>query len=151
MDKHDQACELAGFLAPMLRGACDTDGDLAAAQRPSPDEIVDRTEPDVDLAIRLELQDLLRKEPDLLRPPCGRSKLHPEQVKERLRRLFSQNGGHTVTVLWALLAGADDKPHPDVPRLMPAPVTDSRRRKFAGWVSCLRKHAWVSIQPIHVW
>ena len=151
MDKHDQACELAGFLAPMLRGACDTAGDPAAAQRPSPDEIVDHTEPDVDLAIRLELQDLLREEPALLRPPPGRSEPDCEQVRERLRRLFSQNGGHTVNVLWALVAGADDKPHPNVPWLIPAPKTDNRWRKFAGWTSCLRKHAWLQRKVAGLW
>jgi hypothetical protein len=151
MNKHDQACELAGFLAPMLRGARDTPGDPAAAQRPSPDEIVDRTQPDVDLAIRLELQDLLREEPALLRPPPGRSEPDCELVRERLRRLFSQNGGHTVNVLWALVAGVDGKPHPDVPWLIPAPKTDNRWRKLAGWMSCLRKHAWLQRKVAGLW
>lgn len=143
MNRNEQACELAGFLAPMLRGACDTRGDPAATQRLSRDEIVDRAEPDVDLAIRLELQDLLRVEPDLLRPLPGQSEPDTEQVRERLRCLFAQGEEHTVKVLWALLAGVDDKPHPDVPQLIAAPKNDPWWRKSARRMSSMRKHAWL--------
>lgn len=151
MNKHEQASELAGFLAPMLRGACDTGGDPVAAQRPSDGEVVDRTEPDVDLAIRLELQDLLRAEPELLRAPPGKPGPSPEHVQERLRRLFTRNGDHTVNVLWALLAGVDGRPHPEVLQLMPTPKRAAGWPKFARGISSLRKQAWLQRKVAGLW
>jgi hypothetical protein len=138
MNRNQQACELAGFLAPMLRGASDTCADSALTPQPSRDEFVDRTQPDIDLAILLELQDLLNGQPNILKPPAGASEPDPEQVKEWLTRLLTQSDHHAVELLWALLAGGADKPHPGVLRLTQVARSGGRWRTLAGRVRSVR-------------
>ena len=136
MNRNEQASEIAQFLAPMLRGA--RDNGAASVPLPDHDETVDRSQPDVDLAIRLELQCLLASAPDLLNPPAGASEPDCEQVRDRLSRLLAGRDDHTLEVLWALLAGSDKKPHPEVLRLTVAPKGE-RRRALPRWLHAARK------------
>src|SRR2546426_8536855 len=148
MNRNEQACELARFLAPMLDGAC---ADPGSAPLPdSSDEVVDRSQPDVDLAIRLELQSLLRREPELLSPPAEASQPDPEQVRERLSCLLAQGDDNTREVLWALLAGPDGKPRSDVLRLTAVQKNESRRT-LPAWVRSLRKGAGLQGKAAGLW
>lgn len=151
MNRHEQAAELADFLAPMLRGAGDGDRDHAEARRPSGKKMTDCTEPDVDMAIRLELQDVLRGEPDLLHPAPGTRAPDTDRIRERLRHLFTQNGDHTVQVLWALVAGMDGRPQPEVPHLIPAREKAAGWRRLAHGIGSLRKHAWLQRKVAGLW
>jgi len=148
MNRNEQACELARFLAPMLDGACAVPGSVPLPD--SSDEVVDRSQPDVDLAIRLELQSLLRREPDLLNPPDEASHPDPEQVRERLRCLLAQGDDNTREVLWALLAGPDGKPRSDVLRLTAVQKNESRRT-LPAWVRSLRKGAGLQGKAAGLW
>jgi hypothetical protein len=141
MNTNEQACKLAAFLAPLLCGA------FGARASPNPvlptcDEVADRAQPDIDLAIRLELQDLLNSNPGLLRPPGGGSEPDPEDVKDHLSSLLEQRGDHTLGVLWALLAGADGTPRPDILRLVAAPKSANPWRRRTKWLTTLPKRAW---------
>jgi hypothetical protein len=151
VDRRKQAEELADFLAPMLRGACDTGHDPVDARRPANGTIGDRAEPDVDMAIRLELQDVLRAEPDLLRSLSGQPAPDAEHVRERLEHLFTRNGDHTVSVLWALLAGMDGRPHQDMVQLMPTRKPADGWRKLAHGIGSLRKHEWLQRKVAGLW
>ncbi len=113
----DRADALAGFLAPLLQGASQGGSLPADAEQPRPEMHTHRSEPDIDLAVRLELQQLIRKLPGPLPPPTA-SLEELEQAKERLCRLLGRSDAHTREVLWALLAGQDGRLHPNVLRLM---------------------------------
>jgi len=113
MNTSEQAGALAAFLAPLLRGAFGTRARLAPALPPACDEIPERTRPDIDMAVHLELEGLLSSSPGLLEPPDGASEPDPQHVMDRLRGLLGQGDDHSLRALWALLAGADSKPRHD--------------------------------------
>ncbi len=130
MRKDQQAHDLAAFLAPMVESASGaTAGSGAPAGRraggPADERLIDQAGPDVDLAIRLELQEVLGNQdgPDPATRNCP--KPAPGEAGgaggagERLRRLL-EGDDHAVGVLWALLAGGDSRPRPDVLQLAAA-------------------------------
>jgi hypothetical protein len=139
MNRNEQAGQLAAFLAPLLCGAVGTASSPDPTLPPDRDEEVDRGQPDIDLAIRLELQALVSRNPGLLKPSVDGSELDPEQVRDRLSGMLGQRSDHTLGVLWALLAGADSLPRPDILRLAAAPKTEGR--PFTKWLNALPTRA----------
>lgn len=117
MSSVDRARELARLLAPLLQGAVCTRP--ADAEQPRPEAPTDPTDPDVDLAMRLELEHVIRKSPDVLPPPDA-SQEDLERAGERLYELFTNGDGHAREVLWALLSGEEGQPHPGALRLAAA-------------------------------
>lgn len=159
MTKSGQAAQLAQFLEPLLH---DASGDYVAPTATGPnsrDEFIDRTKPDVDLAVRLELRRILSKEPSLLQPSANGGSPNRADVGDALRQRLADGDGHTLEVLWALLAGGDDKPHEEVLRLTAQGSTDGRLRKLARGArsaltflpKCLRRSAWVRRQVAGIW
>jgi hypothetical protein len=117
MSNVDQARELARLLAPLLQGAaCPGSAD---AEQPRPKAPTHPNDPDVDLAVRLELQHVICKSPDVLPPPDA-SQDDLERAGERLYEFLTNGDGHARDVLWALLSGEDGQPHPGVLRLAAA-------------------------------
>jgi hypothetical protein len=109
----DQARVLADFLAPLLPNLCDASTPLAVLATEH-EEVVDSTEPDVHLAVRLELQHIVSTEPDLVTLAADASEPERNRAAERLSQLLLDRDDHAVEVLWALLAGSGTKPHLDV-------------------------------------
>jgi hypothetical protein len=132
----EQARELARFLTPLLRGAACGGSSSAegAPPRPGPPRLgppTDATGPDVDLALRLELQHVIGNTPGLLPPPDA-SQEDLDRARDRLFGLLANGDGHTRDVLWALLSGEDGKPHPNVLQLMAVSQPGDQRR-WRGW------------------
>jgi hypothetical protein len=151
MDRNQQIRELAQFLAPMLRGACRTGTDPALVQQRPRNEIADRTQPDTALAIRFELQRLLSRDRNLLMPPAGASEPDVREVQDRLCRLLAKSTDPTFEVLWALIAGSDSKPHPELLRLAPVTEKNAGRRGLVRGPRSLWKHAWVQRKVAGLW
>jgi hypothetical protein len=126
---------------------------------PSRDEFIDRTKPDVDLAVRLELRRILSREPDLLQPSTNGGSPKQADLRAVLKQRIEKGDGHTLEVLWALLAGGDDKPHEEVLRLALPASTDGRLRRLARGArsvlmflpSSLRRSGWVRRQVAGIW
>jgi hypothetical protein len=138
MTKDDQARDLAKFLTPMLRGAACGSVQTAFSDRQRREEIVDRVQPDVDLAVRLELQRIVRNEPRLAALLSDTSQWDPDEVSSLLTRRLANGDGHATESLWALLAGRDGQPHSEVLRLAIAgPPYDGVRK---GRVRTLLRH-----------
>jgi dipeptidyl aminopeptidase/acylaminoacyl peptidase len=98
---------------------------------PQPGPPTDSTGPDVDLALRLELQHVIGNTPGLLPPPDA-SQEDLDRARERLFGLLANGDGHTRDVLWALLSGEDGKPQPNVLQLMAVSQPGDQRR-WRGW------------------
>jgi len=147
MNRSEQAGELAGFLAPL----CGAFGSAASPAAPLPsarDKVADRAPPDIDLAIYLELQRLLRVNPDLLKPSPGRTEPDPEQVEGRLKTLLGESEHHSFEVLWALLAGREGKPPPEVRRLPARQKSVGKWRSRVRRVRAFPKSAWAAAQAL---
>jgi hypothetical protein len=83
MKRTDQARVLAEFLVPLLPNLCDASRPLAVLGADH-EEVVDPTEPDVHLAVRLELQHIVSSEPDLLTLAADASEPVRDRAAERL-------------------------------------------------------------------
>jgi hypothetical protein len=141
MANTDHARDLALFLAPMLAGVSGASPEYIAADDPGGPDLADRTRPDIDLAVRFVLEDVLGGDPGLVPqpavadPPRVASQLPAadqptasqphgqDEITERLNELLNGNE-QAVRVLWALLAGCDDEPHPGLLRLAEASRAD---------------------------
>jgi hypothetical protein len=110
---------LAAFLTPLLPALCNRSGPPDLDR----EEFTDRTEPDVDRAVRLELQHLVSAAPDLQVLAADASKPERDHATERLRQLLVERDDHALEMLWALLAGYDTKPNLDA--LETASVADA--------------------------
>jgi hypothetical protein len=113
----------------MLRGATSNGGPATRSTPSRREEPADRVEPDVDLAVRLELERLLRNEPKLATLLSDTSQWDPDEVSSVLTRRLTEGDGHAVELLWALLAGRDGQPHPQVLRLAASRPPAQRARK----------------------
>jgi hypothetical protein len=159
MTKSGQAKQLAEFLAPMLQDASRDGIDHTSRGRLGPDELIDRTQPDVDLAVRLELNRILSKAPSFLRPSTNGGKPTQADVCDSLRQRLERGDTHTLAVLWALLAGGDDRPHADVLKLTAPVSAEGRLRKFARGLrsvlaflpNFLRRSGWVRRKVAGIW
>ena len=106
-------------------------GRAAAARAAAAGAAHRRHRPDVDLALRLELQHVIGNTPGLLPPPDA-SQEDLDRARDRLFGLLANGDGHTRDVLWALLSGEDGKPHPNVLQLMAVSQPGDQRR-WRGW------------------
>src|SRR4029450_7126621 len=113
MKRTDQARILAEFLVPLLPNLCDESRPLAVLGADH-EEVVDPTEPDVHLAVRLELQHIVSTEPGLLTLTAAASEPVRDRAVERLGQLLLDRDDHAVEVLWALLAGSGTQPRLEV-------------------------------------
>jgi hypothetical protein len=145
MTKDDQARDLAKFLTPMLRGATSNGGPTTRSTPSRREEPVDRVEPDVDLAVRLELESLLRNEPKLATLLSDTSRWDPDEVSSVLTRRLTEGDGHAVELLWALLAGRDGQPHPQVLRLAASrpPAKRARKGRIRAAFNVVSKAVWL--------
>jgi hypothetical protein len=159
MKRTDQARVLAEFLAPLLPNLCDTSTPLAvpAADR---EEAVDSTEPDVHLAVRLELQRIVPPGSDLLTLAADGPGPGRDRAAERLTQLLLDRDDRAVEVLWALLAGPGAQPHLDVlsgaatsaadnagpsDRRWPSSVPHVRKFVRAGWLRREVAAVWMNV------
>lgn len=142
MNRNEQADTLAAFLAPLLCGASGPPAGPDPELPPAGGQTADCAQPDIDLAIRLELQSLLNSHPGLLTLPSGRSQPDPDQVRDRLSGVLGQRSDHTLSVLWALLSGPGPAPRPDILRLAAAAKHESARRRRARWLTTWPKRIW---------
>jgi hypothetical protein len=145
MTRDDQARDLAKFLTPMLRGATGNGGPAHLSTPSRREELVDRLEPDVDLAVRLELESLLRKEPKLATLLSDTSRWDPDEVSGVLTRRLAEGDDHAVELLWALLAGRNGQPHSEVLRVASSGRSTSRARKgrIRAGLTSLAKAVWL--------
>jgi hypothetical protein len=145
MTRDDQARDLAKFLTPMLRGATGNGGPAHLSTSSRREELVDRLEPDVDLAVRLELESLLRKEPKLATLLSDTSRWDPEEVSGVLTRRLAEGDDHAVELLWALLAGRNGQPHSEVLRVASSGRSTSRARRgrIRAGLTSLAKAVWL--------
>ena len=145
MTRDDQARDLARFLTPMLRGATSNGGPAHLSTPPRREESVDRLEPDVDLAVRLELESLLRKEPKLATLLSDSSPWDPDEVRSVLTRRLAEGDDHAVELLWALLAGRDGHPRPEILRLAASrpPTKKARKGRIRATLGSLAKAVWL--------
>src|SRR5262245_9945960 len=145
MTRDDQARDLARFLTPMLRGAASNGGPAHLSTPSHREEPVDRLEPDVDLAVRLELANLLRKEPKLATLLADTSQWDPDEVRSVLTRRLAEADDHAVELLWALLAGRDGHPRPEILRLAASrpPTRKARRGRLRATLGSLAKAVWL--------
>lgn len=143
MNRSQQIQQLAQFLAPMLHGAGAVGHDPPPEQQQLRNDTGDRSQPDTAFAVRLELHRLVLKDRDLLKPPAGHSELDVPEIENRLRRVLAKSDGHSFDVLWALIAGPDGKPHPEVLRLAPLTEKQVLRHALIRVPGSLWKHSWV--------
>jgi hypothetical protein len=145
MTRDDQARDLAKFLTPMLRGATGNGGPAHLSASSRREALADRVEPDVDLAVRLELESLLRNEPELATLLSDASRWDPDEVRSVLTRRLTDGDDHAVELLWALLAGRDGEPHSEVLRLAATRPSTSRARKgrTRAALNSLSKAVWL--------
>jgi hypothetical protein len=113
MLRTNQARILAEFLTPLLPALRVPDSPSAAVDV-EPEDLLDRTEPDVDLAVQLELERLVATAPGPGSMAAEAARERPQPATEELERLLADGDRHGREVLWALLAGPDSKPHPEV-------------------------------------
>jgi hypothetical protein len=145
MTRDDQARDLAKFLTPILRGATGNGGPAHLSTPSRREELTDRLEPDVDLAVRLELESLLRNEPKLATLLSDTSRWDPDEVSGVLTRRLAEADDHAVELLWALLAGRNGQPHSEVLPLASSGPSTSRARKgrIRAGVTSLAKAVWL--------
>jgi hypothetical protein len=145
MTRDDQARDLARFLTPMLRGASGNGGPAHLSTPSGREEHVDRLEPDVDLAVRLELESLLRNEPKLATLLSDAARWDPDEVSSVLTRRLAESDDHAVELLWALLAGRDGQPDSEVLRLAASspPTSGARKGRIRAALNSLAKAVWL--------
>ncbi|MFL6183681.1 MAG: hypothetical protein ACJ745_02300, partial [Actinomycetes bacterium] len=134
MKRTDQARILAEFLVPLLPNLCDASTPLAVLGADH-EAVVDPTEPDVHLAVRLELQHIVSTEPDLLTLAADASEPVRDRAVERLGQLLLDRDDHAVEVLWALLAGSGTQPRLDVLSAAAIGAADSAGPSDRRWPS----------------
>jgi hypothetical protein len=134
MKRTDQARILAEFLVPLLPNLCDASTPLAVLGADH-EEVVDPTEPDVHLAVRLELQHIVSTEPDLLTLAADASEPVRDRAVERLGQLLLDRDDHAVEVLWALLVGSGTQPRLDVLSAAAIGAADSAGPSDRRWPS----------------
>src|SRR5262245_19955823 len=148
MTRDDQARDLARFLTPMLRGATSNGGPAHPSTSQHREDSIDRLEPDVDLAVRLELESLLRMEPKLATLLSDTSRWDPDEVRSVLTRRLAEGDGHAVELLWALLAGRDGHTRPEMLRLAASrpPTKKVRQGRIRTTLGSLAKAVWLRLK-----
>jgi len=154
MKRTDQARILAEFLVPLLPNLCNAGTPLTVVAADH-EGVVDRGEPDVDLAVRLELQRIVSSAPDLVSLAADASEPERGRATARLSQLLLDD--HAVELLWALLAGSDTQPHLDV---LGAAATsaentaDQSDRRWPGVIKHVRKFlraGWLRREIAAIW
>jgi hypothetical protein len=156
MKRTDQARVLAKFLVPLLPNLCEASTPLVVLAADH-EAVVDPTEPDVHLAVRLELQRIVSAEPDLLTLAADASEPARGRAAERLSQLLLDRDDPAVEVLWALLAGSGTQPQLDVLSDAATSAADSASSSNPKWPSSVRhvrkflRAGWLRQEVAAVW
>lgn len=129
MSTSARAGALARHLLPFLARVGRGDG---AEPVDAGQAVVEPAEPDIDHALLIELRHLSSQDPALRRLLADDSREGRQQAMDRLAELLAQTDGHSLELMWALVAGHAD--HPPTPPRQPNGWRSFTRLLTNGWL-----------------